>query len=181
MVQSLSFNSQPPEGGWRIITPTQGSSKWFQLTAARRRLGFNKLFILFPLLFQLTAARRRLAVTAVMPIFRSFVSTHSRPKAAGVIWYNSVIPKTSFNSQPPEGGWLNHDLAPSLGWCFNSQPPEGGWHKQRGGQIATHSFNSQPPEGGWVKPYPMLFLHFQFQLTAARRRLGKRVTAAEAE
>ena len=37
------------------------------------------------------------------------VSTHSRPKAAGYelpfLYYFS----TSFNTQPPEGGWAHHD------------------------------------------------------------------------
>ena len=34
------------------------------------------------------------------------VSTHSRPKAAGFFIMGILIPPESFNSQPPEGGWL---------------------------------------------------------------------------
>ena len=36
----------------------------------------------------------------------SFVSTHSRPKAAGAAaekYFNKLL---GFNTQPPEGGWL---------------------------------------------------------------------------
>ena len=55
----------------------------FQLTAARRRLEKWRYKIFGSLAFQLTAARRRL-VEAVKKNFElSFVSTHSRPKAAG--------------------------------------------------------------------------------------------------
>ena len=33
-----SFNSQPPEGGWNVFLMLSKKQKWFQLTAARRRL-----------------------------------------------------------------------------------------------------------------------------------------------
>ena len=32
------FNTQPPEGGWRLLWKTRPKSWWFQHTAARRRL-----------------------------------------------------------------------------------------------------------------------------------------------
>ena len=35
------------------------------------------------------------------------VSTHSRPKAAGLISKIINIANESFNTQPPEGGWMN--------------------------------------------------------------------------
>ena len=35
-----------------------------------------------------------------------FVSTHSRPKAAGFNTHDEVCPIYCFNTQPPEGGWL---------------------------------------------------------------------------
>ena len=34
-----------------------------------------------------------------------WVSTHSRPKAAGYKIKPAGTPKLSFNTQPPEGGW----------------------------------------------------------------------------
>ena len=56
-----SFNTQPPEGGWRVSLQNLHTIRVFQHTAARRRL-VDKL--------------NRILV-------RCIVSTHSRPKAAG--------------------------------------------------------------------------------------------------
>ena len=100
--------------------------------------------------FQLTAARRRLAILLIR-VFR---------------------PRTSFNSQPPGGGWQFIDAC-----CvrdetsFNSQPPGGGWGGVHLHLLSGQRFNSQPPGGGWHLSQPYLFPADQFQLTAARRRL----------
>ena len=43
------------------------------------------------------------------------VSTHSRPKAAGLIGSNTDTTGAGFNTQPPEGGWaqtLQGDVVP---------------------------------------------------------------------
>ena len=143
------------------------------------------------------------------------VSTHSRPKAAG----NHIAPRkgrrkfqhtaarrrlgpnpptplrgAGFNTQPPEGGWVDKRI-PRLGKnCFNTQPPEGGWKvqalRQLGIDVSTHSrpkaagarrslkprraacFNTQPPEGGWGSTRRLLTIFQTFQHTAARRRLA---------
>ena len=78
------FNTQPPEGGWPV-GKIQGR--------CRSR-------------FQHTAARRRLDRTCSADPMMAFVSTHSRPKAAGnpERLYPSIISR--FNTQPPEGGWV---------------------------------------------------------------------------
>ena len=78
-----SFNSQPPEGGWWLIVIDRDLPKLSQLTAARRRL--EKVSTVYNANhgFQLTAARRRL------------VGNSAR-----------IGDSASFNSQPPEGGWL---------------------------------------------------------------------------
>ena len=60
--QLFGFNSQPPEGGWFCINFVNTSSGTFQLTAARRRLGN----------------------TVLLQFMGKQVSTHSRPKAAGL-------------------------------------------------------------------------------------------------
>ena len=61
LLSGFCFNTQPPEGGWLL------------------RCGdISKL-----LLFQHTAARRRLVYNSTWTIDPDFVSTHSRPKAAG--------------------------------------------------------------------------------------------------
>ena len=81
----ISFNTQPPEGGW-----------------------YSRLFPSHELrMFQHTAARRRLAPPPpeVEPL--GLVSTHSRPKAAGAYDRLAIILKTRFNTQPPEGGWVS--------------------------------------------------------------------------
>ena len=36
------------------------------------------------------------------------VSTHSRLKAAGFLGQHKVISINCFNTQPPEGGWINY-------------------------------------------------------------------------
>ena len=55
--------------------------------------------------FQLTAARRRLEEAITKKAAEESVSTHSRPKAAGVYFYPLGLCRDCFNSQPPEGGW----------------------------------------------------------------------------
>ena len=101
------------------------------------------------------------------------VSTHSRPKAAGLAKEETPARHLRrFNTQPPEGGWLlrRRNLCRSV--RFNTQPPEGGWAftqflRLLMPSVSTHSrpkaagsffgrygyplfcFNTQPPEGGW--------------------------------
>ena len=101
-----SFNSQPPEGGWEVTDAMCREYIKFQLTAARRRLVF--------MLFMQLCFRR--------------VSTHSRPKAAGII---------------------NHELTAN-------------------NMVSTHS---RPKAAGRFIRLSH-FLAGEFQLTAARRRLG---------
>ena len=93
------------------------------------------------------------------------VSTHSRPKAAGLCANFGADGILCFNTQPPEGGWIllacqltcaaefQHTAARRrLGrsWfvsvrllCFNTQPPEGGWparpRHHRAMVVSTHS------------------------------------------
>ena len=57
-------------------------------------------------MFQHTAARRRLDVPVASQQQCSSVSTHSRPKAAGSSSNADYNRTNSFNTQPPEGGWL---------------------------------------------------------------------------
>ena len=56
----------------------------FQLTAARRRLVTQLAALLNRNQFQLTAARRRLVASDSYKLAAGRVSTHSRPKAAGL-------------------------------------------------------------------------------------------------
>ena len=124
--------------------------------------------------FQHTAARRRLGRT--LP----------------TSWRWSLC----FNTQPPEGGWAFPRFALTVPFSFNTQPPEGGWFALWGDAdtlipVSTHSrpkaagcqprhlyplvagFNTQPPEGGWHRLHSALLIAWQFQHTAARRRLDR--------
>ncbi len=82
-----------------------------------------------------------------------------------------------FNTQPPEGGWVNwgqkdaryvvstHSRPKAAGGCsyalflgllcFNTQPPEGGWAWRCYPYPPLDGFNTQPPEGGWHAIYHM--------------------------
>ena len=100
------FNTQPPEGGWSLGTTANYTAAKFQHTAARRRLG--------PALADFTKSYQ--------------VSTHSRPKAAGLDFEGiEGRGEFGFNTQPPEGGWHGAPLKRLRPRCFNTQPPEGGW------------------------------------------------------
>ena len=55
------------------------------------------------------------------------VSTHSRPKAAGLFFGAFYFSDGGFNTQPPEGGWIGYTPANLKALSFNTQPPEGGW------------------------------------------------------
>ena len=80
----LSFNTQPPEGGWLIAFSTVSSD----LVSTHSRL--------------------KAAGSGVnLELLRQQVSTHSRLKAAG---RKTALPFqlfNSFNTQPPEGGWAD--------------------------------------------------------------------------
>ena len=68
--------------GFAYIVPYR--NKGFQLTAARRRLGWCDHVCVYACQFQLTAARRRLVFDTERGFLLVNVSTHSRPKAAGL-------------------------------------------------------------------------------------------------
>ena len=143
----VSTHSRPKAAGARRLGWLH--SRVFQLTAARRRLEKCLCDHRPHHTFQLTAARRRLAIPdrqcrAIRP-----VSTHSRPKAAGIAMTARRSRWWRFNSQPPEGGWETATARPAKCRCFNSQPPEGGWCRYSARYCDRRGFNSQPPEGGW--------------------------------
>ena len=81
----MRFNTQPPEGGWFFDEVDKQEEVWFQHTAARRRLGQILWWgCLIRFWFQHTAARRRLDAGESLGVDFESVSTHSRPKAAGL-------------------------------------------------------------------------------------------------
>ena len=104
-----------------------------------------------------------------------FVSTHSRPKAAGKdLGYGDIEIIVSTHSRPKAAGSnrggrdsggncvSTHSRPKAAGTststgclpneCFNTQPPEGGWYGFCLSSVQYDGFNTQPPEGGWPKP-----------------------------
>ena len=121
--------------------------------------------------FQHTAARRRLGGYGDKGRFYRHVSTHSRPKAAGSTPSSNSNPSAGFNTQPPEGGWTSHitkKAAPTV--STHSRPKAAG--------TARYSFKTKfgfqhtaarrrLGGGGGAGGRDGGFQH-----TAARRRLG---------
>ena len=148
--KNRGFNTQPPEGGWCHPADSQTDTKLFQHTAARRRLATTSTVCKWLIEFQHTAARRRLGTARKRGMSIARVSTHSRPKAAGLMRQSVQCRCRSFQHTAARrrlGYWCSP-------WCrhydcFNTQPPEGGWGRLRLGNHAEK----------W------------FQHTAARRRL----------
>ena len=174
MCHHRCFNTQPPEGGWirELITPR--SISLFQHSAARRRLGLNQSSMDSFGMFQHSAARRRLDRRFCLQQMACCVSTLSRPKAAGRLRKRSSLPGISFNTQPPEGGWLAPELMKKWLKSFNTQPPEGGWVDVSNETLAKLDVStlSRPKAAGTLHYLYNLFAEFQH--SAARRRLDRR-------
>ena len=124
----------------------------------------------------------------------SAVSTHSRPKAAGVRWLPPVSVKAvSTHSRPKAAGFQRRWHGKFVVVSTHSRPKAAG--KQVIAEllipeVSTHSrpkaaglfadalgcgnfgFNTQPPEGGWLDCSDVASFKNWFQHTAARRRLG---------
>ena len=78
-----SFNTQPPEGGWKLYQLNFTKFGWFQHTAARRRLAYDPQY----------------------EWGYELVSTHSRPKAAGFVYDDErAIGEVSTHSRPKAAG-----------------------------------------------------------------------------
>ena len=144
----------------------------FQHTAARRRLVGIFLKLLTVAVFQHTAARRRLVSYGSIASTLIDVSTHSRPKAAGMSRSPAKAVCPCFNTQPPEGGWhCGSDriyFAPTV--STHSRPKAAGWPSAWLKRL-NNCFNTQPPEGGWFPNILACDELPEFQHTAARRRL----------
>ena len=158
MQELVSTHSRPKAAG-RVRISTKPIFLWFQHTAARRRLADNWDTTAGELEFQHTAARRRLGQMAFNITALEAVSTHSRPKAAGMAnEFMRGVTVVSTHSRPKAAGRLKDFI-----------------------QTAMQSFNTQPPEGGWNLSELLPAKRHKFQHTAARRRLGHHGLAVHAE
>ena len=166
------FNTQPPEGGWPCDSFGISTESGFQHTAARRRLVSLPAATAFPVAFQHTAARRRLVAHAADVRLPVFVSTHSRPKAAGPLPHRRMRRPKRFNTQPPEGGWREAEIIRRRDAGFQHTAARRRLDADHAAECAVCGFNTQPPEGGWLAISCEIFDTQAFQHTAARRRLG---------
>ena len=80
----------------------------------------------------------------------SVVSTHSRPKAAGIYSKSDfVIEPVSTHSRLKAAGFLYHALNRSLIVSTHSHLKAAG-PAPASRACTPNGFNTQPPEGGWV-------------------------------
>ena len=109
------------------------------------------------------------------------VSTHSRPKAAGVILFAHRLNISCFNTQPPEGGWERLGIVAKDALQFQHTAARRrleiytkcNFHREKFQHTAarrrldiqqtscslTTGFNTQPPEGGWSVQIRNLLQH----------------------
>ena len=142
------FNTQPPEGGWMAVCFQFGNEIGFQHTAARRRLDHAYNFNGNHNRFNTQPPEGGWVSEPEVSDRTVEVSTHSRPKAAGDLLGTDNL-KGVFQHTA-----ARRRLAPRLPpkifiSSFNTQPPEGGWLEAAGYIKQFHCFNTQPPEGGW--------------------------------
>ena len=82
------------------------------------------------------------------------VSTHSRPKAAGLGIQLPLIPLVCFNTQPPEGGWGSSTPQQTRFKMFQHTAARRRLDRPDNPCCTLCSFNTQPPEGGWWSMQP---------------------------
>ena len=121
-------------------------------------------------LFQHTAARRRLHQCKPAAVYCRYVSTHSRPKAAGGLQFRLAHAAIVSTHSRPKAAELRLTMMHNAKLSFNTQPPEGGCPIDEKVMtpidVSTHS-----------RPKAAVSLHLwrsgtiSFQHTAARRRL----------
>ena len=122
------FNTQPPEGGWFSGHFSQTCISCFNTQPPEGGWLYSRSDSLFCSLFQHTAARRRLVRGQGRAETFLIVSTHSRPKAAGMLQLGMSDSEivVSTHSRPKAAGFVQFDKFDVWG-SFNTQPPEGGW------------------------------------------------------
>ena len=123
----LGFNTQPPEGGWAPINAPRSILMRFQHTAARRRLERLQIQLCHGYGFNTQPPEGGWEQGDNSSPWVRFVSTHSRPKAAGdLLARYASASRVSTHSRPKAAGYIPPP-ARHGGKRFNTQPPEGGW------------------------------------------------------
>ena len=146
----IGFNTQPPEGGWESLRTIAKKINEFQHTAARRRLDFKYRSASSIVRFQHTAARRRLDCGVIASgLMARFQHTAARRRLAAAAV--SSVSLVLFQHTAARRRLVRQVSTLSLNYTsFNTQPPEGGWPATWRTSPNAKSFNTQPPEGGWL-------------------------------
>ena len=99
------------------------------------------------------------------------VSTHSRPKAAGILNRLNYKIFQSFNTQPPEGGWILLKVLRTFQKLFQHTAAR----RRLGGVLEylrrVKGFQHTAARRRLARPTPTRLIGMKFQHTAARRRL----------
>ena len=134
--------------------------------------GSGVLLVMFHLNVSTHSRPKAAGIFSARFIFRSVVSTHSRPKAAGflLLLVNKVT--DSFNTQPPEGGWLIYHSVSDAMSMFQHTAARRRLEKERLKKALEDEFQHTAARRRLVVICSFDIAKALFQHTAARRRLG---------
>ena len=167
-----SFNTQPPEGGWRFrryvnffgfgfnTQPPEGG--WRFLASAKHELTS----------FNTQPPEGGWDIEASPYTGHRQVSTHSRPKAAGSDFRNVIFDDDRFNTQPPEGGWVRRHSSVAVGTRFQHTAARRRLANARVSLPMPCKFQHTAARRRLDSSFWTAFVFALFQHTAARRRLG---------
>ena len=146
-----SFNTQPPEGGWSAQSNLCTEQKGFNTQPPEG--GWNICISGIPTVIVSTHSRPKAAgILQILACHQHIVSTHSRPKAAGHgIFQLSMTYPVSTHSRPKAAGRVSYWQRCANPVSTHSRPKAAGYFVFRL-TIFSVGFNTQPPEGGWAFP-----------------------------
>ena len=150
---------------------------WFQHTATRRWLRASARQEVAPAMFQHTATRRWLQTLTRPHQPAGAVSTHSRPKAAAFCRSSTATKEgVSTHSRPKAAAGRRYKMAKYTIVSTHSRPKAAAyktWDFVSYCPVSTHSRPKAAALAGLACVIPT-----QFQHTAARRRLHRRLNAS---
>ena len=167
------FNTQPPEGGWYVKCSRIFWPATFQHTAARRRLVVRSV-PQYPSLcrFNTQPPEGGWVFTGLVRAVFAVVSTHSRPKAAGLFLASRRAMNAGFQHTAARRRLASITKAAWMPMGFNTQPPEGGWMGRLVDLEIISVFQHTAARRRLGRPSEIIDIAVLFQHTAARRRLG---------
>ena len=171
---SVSFNTQPPEGGWAKIKKTNGNLIVKVSTHSRPKAagcGAKCRYV-----YQLVSTHSRPKAAGQVAVYEQaqvIVSTHSRPKAAGIFFLsNKNNSAVSTHSRPKAAG--QRSTIQQFYHMFQHTAARRRLAKIRWKHNILKLFQHTAARRRLGRGNKVSFGEFGFQHTAARRRLGKR-------